>query len=116
VKHTVFIQTNPVQIIGALVAEHAFRRNSAHNEKFDIRIINTADHPFYAEHEGRSYLRGKTQRTWLNSDLQSFTTTRFMPPELMGYDCSVATCRARPSWRARVAAPRAALTTAWPPR
>lgn len=85
-KHTVFIQTNPVQIIGALVAEYAFRRNSAHNDKFDIRIINTTDYPFYAAHEGKTYLRGKTRRTWLNADLQSFTTTRFMPPELMGYE------------------------------
>ena len=83
--HTVFIQTNHIQIVGALVAEYAFRRNSAHNDKFDIRIINIQDYPFFAEHEGKSYLRGKTQRPWLNEDLQSFTLTRFMPPELMNY-------------------------------
>ena len=84
-NHAVFIQTNPIQIVGALVAEYAFRRNSAHNDKFDIRIMNTEDFPFFANHEGKTYLRDKTQRTWLNTDLQSFTPTRFMPPELMGY-------------------------------
>jgi hypothetical protein len=81
----VFIQTNDKQIIGALVAEYALRRNSRHNDAFDVHIIHTRDHPFLAAREGQLYLRDGVKRPWLNDDLQSFTPTRFMPPGLMGY-------------------------------
>lgn len=81
----VFIQTNHKQIVGALVAEHALRRNSQHNDKFDVQILQLKDFPYFQEHEGREYLRDGVSRVWLNDDLQSFTLTRFMPPELMGY-------------------------------
>ena len=84
-EYTVFIQTNDKQYIGALVAEHALRRNSRHADSFDVRILHTRDFPFLLQAEGRTYLNGGVRRTWLNDDLQSFTLTRFMPPELMGY-------------------------------
>ncbi len=84
-NHCVFIHTNPKQIVGAIVAEHALRRNSPNRDKFDVRIINTVDYPFLREHEGKLYLRDGVKRVWLNDDLQSFTPLRFMPPELMGY-------------------------------
>jgi hypothetical protein len=82
----VFIQTNHKQITGAIVAEYALRRYSAHNDRFEVHIMDTADYPFFAEYEGREYLRDGVRRTWLNDDLQSFTPTRFMPPQLMGYE------------------------------
>jgi len=81
----VFIHTNHKQIVGAIVAEYALRRNSRNNDRFDVRIIQVKDHPFFQEHEGRMYLRDGMKRPWLNEDLQSFTPLRFMPPELMGY-------------------------------
>jgi hypothetical protein len=81
----VFIHTNPKQMLGAIVAEHALRRGSKNNDRFDIRVINTTDHPFLTQHEGQNYLRDGVERVWLNDDLQSFTPLRFMPPELMGY-------------------------------
>ncbi len=84
-KDCVFIHTNHKQIVGAIVAEYALRRNSRNNDKFDVRIIHLKDHPFFWEHEGREYLRDGMKRPWLNEDLQSFTPLRFMPPELMGY-------------------------------
>lgn len=84
-KSTVFIQTNPKQIVGALVAEYALKRNSAQPDRFDVRIMNTADYPFFRLREGQLYLRDRVKRKWLNNDLQSFTPLRFMPPELMGY-------------------------------
>jgi len=84
-EHCVFIHTNHKQIVGALVAEHALRRNSRHNDKFDVRIIEHRDHPFFTAREGQLYLRDGMRRPWLNDDLQSFTPLRFMPPELMGY-------------------------------
>ncbi len=83
--HCVFIHTNHKQIVGALVAQHALRRNSRHNDKFEVRIIHTEDYPFLRAREGQEYLRDGVKRTWLYDDLQSFTPLRFMPPELMGY-------------------------------
>ena len=50
----VFIQTNHKQIVGALVAEHALRRNSQHNDKFDVQILQLKDFPYFQEHEGRN--------------------------------------------------------------
>lgn len=84
-QYAVFIQTNHKQLTGAIVAEHAIRRYSTHNDQFDVQLINSRDYPFFAEHEGQEYLRDGSHWQWLNEDLQSFTPTRFMPPELMGY-------------------------------
>jgi hypothetical protein len=84
-ENCVFIHTNHKQIVGALVAEYALRRNSNNNDKFDVRIMHTHDFPFFKAREGQLYLRDGVKRTWLNDDLQSFTPTRFLPPELMGY-------------------------------
>ncbi len=83
--HQVFIQTNHKQLTGALVAQHALRRYSKHNDRFDVRLIDTRDYLFFAAREGQQYLRDGAHWEWLNDDLQSFTLTRFMPPELMGY-------------------------------
>ena len=80
-KPCVFIQTNHKQITGAIVAEHALRRYSSNNEKFDVKIIDSRDYPFFAAREGQEYLRDGVKRVWLNDDLQSFTPTRFMPPK-----------------------------------
>jgi hypothetical protein len=46
-KHCVFIQTNDKQYISALVAEYSLKRNSRHAGKFDVRIINDKDYPFF---------------------------------------------------------------------
>jgi hypothetical protein len=81
----VFVHTNHKQWVGALVAEYALKRNSAHPDRFDTRIINIADYPFFKTHQDQNYLRGRLMWNWDNEDLQSFTLTRFMPPELMGY-------------------------------
>ncbi|MBL8668644.1 MAG: hypothetical protein JNM48_14390 [Rhodospirillales bacterium] len=84
-KPTVFIQTNHKQIVGALVAEYSLRRNSKTPDAFDVRIMHTRDFPFLAQREGKEYLRDGVLRQWHMEDLQSFTPTRFMPPQLMGY-------------------------------
>lgn len=86
VKPTVFIQTNHKQIVGALVAEYSLRRNSKSPDAFDIRIMHTKDFPFLWEREGQQYLRDGVTRQWHMDDLQSFTPTRFLPPQLMGYE------------------------------
>jgi hypothetical protein len=84
-KNTVFIHTNDKQILGALVARHAMRRNSAAPDSFDVQIIRAEDAQFLAAREGQSYLREGKMQPWRNDDLQSFTPLRFSPPERMGY-------------------------------
>ena len=68
-SYSVFIQTNHKQIIGALVAEYALRRNSHHSDAFDVRIMHTHDYPFFKAREGQLYLRDGVKRTWLNDEL-----------------------------------------------
>ena len=84
-EYCVFIHTNHKQIVGALVAQYALKRNSKNSDKFDTQIIHTNDYPFLKVREGQEYLRDGVKRNWLNDDLQSFTPLRFLPPELMGY-------------------------------
>ncbi|MGQ0486447.1 MAG: hypothetical protein ACT4SY_13980 [Hyphomicrobiales bacterium] len=85
-KNTVFIHTNAKQIAGAIVSAHSLKRNSRNPEAFDVKIIHQEDFAFFKDFEGRQFLRAGGLRTWKNGDLQSFTPTRFMPPELMGYE------------------------------
>lgn len=85
VSHCVFIQANHKQMLGAIVAEYALRRNSNHNDRFDVRIMNYDDFPVLRNREGDKFLRGGERRIWVRDDLQSFTPSRFMPPELMGF-------------------------------
>jgi len=85
VDYCVYIHTNHKQWIGALVAEYALRRNSAHNDNFDVQFIEYKDQGFMHAREGDIYLRDGDKRPWRGDDLQSFTPLRFMPPELMGY-------------------------------
>ena len=84
-KPRVFIQANDKQWIGAVIAEYALKRNSAHADEFDTQIMRFEDYPIFAEHQGRKYLRSGLMWHWENNDLQSFTLTRFMPPGEMGY-------------------------------
>ncbi|MBK8174908.1 MAG: hypothetical protein IPK66_06490 [Rhodospirillales bacterium] len=85
-KPTVFIHTNHRQIVGALVAQHALKRNSRCPDSFDVQILHTDDCPFLAAREGQPYKRDGITRRWNCEDLQSFTPLRFMPPEKMGYE------------------------------
>jgi hypothetical protein len=72
-------------MLGAIVAEYALRRNSRNNDKFDVRIMSYEDIPVFREHEGDEFLRAGGKRVWVRNDLQSFTPSRFLPPQLMGY-------------------------------
>ena len=81
----VFIHTNERQWLGALVAEYSFRRNSRNPDRFEVRFIHTRDHPYLAQREGQTFLRGGTTRVWRMDDLQSFTPLRFLPPKLMNW-------------------------------
>jgi hypothetical protein len=85
VPHSVYIHTNHRQMVGAVVAAYALRRNSRHADRFDVHVIEHKDHAFFQAREGQEYLRDGDRQVWRNEDLQSFTPLRFMPPELMGY-------------------------------
>jgi hypothetical protein len=67
-KPTVFIHTNHKQMLGALVSQYSLKRNSAHPDKFDVKIIETRDFPCMAEKEGQLYKRDGEMRPWLNDD------------------------------------------------
>lgn len=85
VRPHIFIQTNNKQSIGAIVSAYSMKRNSAHADKFDVTIMHQEDYPWFAKRHGQNYKRHGVERTWLENDLQSFTLTRFLPPQLMGY-------------------------------
>ena len=84
-KPCVFNHVNHKQILGAHVGEKSLRYFSKNNDKFDVRFIETRDHPFMHAREGDLFLRNGVKRNWRMNDLQSFTPLRFMPPELMNY-------------------------------
>jgi len=85
VRPHIFIQTNSKQSIGAIVSAFSMKRNSAHADKFDVTVMQQEDYPFFARREGQTYMRHGVKRVWHENDLQSFTLTRFLPPQLMGY-------------------------------
>ena len=70
---------------GAKVAQYAIRKNSMHNDKFNVKILKFEDHIHLTKREGQTYLRKKKIVTWRNRDLQSFSPLRFLPPLLMGF-------------------------------
>lgn len=84
-RPTVFIHTNARQIVGAQVARHALKRNSAHPERFDVRLIEAENHAFIEQRHGQSYKREGLPVVWDANDLQSFTPLRFAVPAEMGY-------------------------------
>lgn len=84
-KPTVFVHAKKDQWVGAKVSAYSFKRNSAHPDQFDVRIIFLEDYPFLARREGQSFRRDKMVIPWNVKDPQSFTLLRFLPPQLMGY-------------------------------
>jgi hypothetical protein len=84
-KNVVFIQANDKQMLGAKLAEFAIRRASKRNDEFDIVIMRVEDFPHLFNREGQSYTKNGIEVPWDKSDLQSFTLTRFLPPQLMNF-------------------------------
>lgn len=85
-KNKIFIHTNKKQYLGALVAQYMIEKYSENTDKFTVEIICLEDFPALYDRQGKSYTRSGIQREWDNHDLQSFTLTRFLPPQLMGYE------------------------------
>lgn len=83
-KPCVFIHTNEKQWLGAVVAQHAVRRQARDPESFDVRLLEAKNYAFLRDRVGQAYRSNGSERTW-KYDLQSFTPLRFAPPELMSY-------------------------------
>lgn len=84
--YKVFIQTNEKQYLGALMAKYTIERYSKHNDKFEIVIIHAHNVLDLNRLYQKTVLKDGVIVDYGNEDLQSFTLTRFMPPELMNYE------------------------------
>jgi hypothetical protein len=85
-KHTVFIQTNNKQRLGAIIAKYAIESQLKDANSVTVKYINVDELAHFKTFVGSDYLFSETEhRIYKKDDLQSFTLSRFMPPELMGY-------------------------------
>lgn len=83
--NTVFIQADDKQLLGAKVAKFAIEKNLKEKGSVDIRTLNVTLMPIFRNLVGKTYLRNGKLLTYTLDDLQAFTLSRIMPPELMGY-------------------------------
>lgn len=83
--YKVFIQTNEKQYLGALMAKYTIERYSQHNDKFAVEIMQAHQVPALQNLYMQKILKDGAEVDYGNEDLQSFTLTRFMPPELMNF-------------------------------
>jgi len=82
----VFITTNEKQRLGALLSRYTIEKYTKHSDKFEISTIEVEKVPEIRMLFGKSYLRDGRETNFDSANLQSFTLTRFMPPELMNYE------------------------------
>lgn len=81
----IFIQANKKQLLGAKIAKYAMEtRGRAKEHGIPVTIMEVEKVPAFQAFEGKPYRKGYAPFS-LTGDLQSFTMTRFMPPELMGF-------------------------------
>lgn len=80
----IFIHTNDKQILGAILSKYSIEKNLS-DKGIDIDFINVDNHSAFKNFSGVKYLRGKKEVTYNPHDLQSFTLSRFGPPELMNF-------------------------------
>ncbi len=86
-KKTVFIHTNNKQILGAYVAKYAIESRLKSDLNITVSIINVDELEVFKQFAHTAYTHAPgDERTFDPDDLQSFTLSRFMPPELMGYE------------------------------
>lgn len=82
----VFIHTNNKQGIGAILAKFAIERYLPKDSDIKVEILNVDNLEEFKNFAGKKYMRGGREISYDPKDLQSFTLSRFMPPELMGYE------------------------------
>lgn len=86
-KQKVFIHTNNKQGLGAILSKYSFERDLGESD-IKVEYINVDNLDIFKNFAGKKYKRSGFQDliTYDPNDLQSFTLSRFMPPELMGYE------------------------------
>ncbi|MEK7194221.1 MAG: glycosyltransferase [Patescibacteria group bacterium] len=82
----IFIHTNDKQGLGALLAKFAIEKHLPKDSLIKIEILNVDDLQEFKNFAGKRYLRGGREISYDPNDLQSFTLSRFMPPEKMKYE------------------------------
>lgn len=81
----IFIQSNKKQFLGAKIAKYAMEtRGKATAHGIPVTIIEVEQVPAFQHMVGKPYRKGN-YAPYSFEDLQSFTLTRFMPPELMHF-------------------------------
>ncbi len=82
----VFIHTNNKQYLGALLSKYSIERSLPTDTDIFVQIINVDSIDEFKEFAGKTYLRGGKEVVYDPNDLQSFTLSRFMPPEEMHFE------------------------------
>lgn len=82
----IFIHTNIKQEFGALLSKFSFKKFLPSSD-IAVEIINIDKLGIFKNFVGKKYKRKGFKRliTFSSDDLQSFTLSRFMPPELMNF-------------------------------
>lgn len=84
-ERKVFIQTNDKQYLGALLSKFSILKSCSSLTDSDVVIMNVKEHHNLLKYENKKYLRNGKSVSWNYADLQSFTLTRFLPPQLMNF-------------------------------
>lgn len=84
-SYKVFIQCNKKQLIGGIISRHSILSNSKRPNEFEIEIMEVENYPQMMKHHGETYVISGKKARWDKNDLQSFTMTRFLPPQLMNF-------------------------------
>lgn len=82
----VFIHTNNKQYLGALLSKYSIERKLPKDTDITVHIINVDEMNEFKNFAGKTYLRGGSIVTYDPLDLQSFTLSRFTPPEQMNFE------------------------------
>lgn len=82
----VFIQANYKQLLGAKIAKFAMERTQKVKGSIPVEIMNSDEMPLFKNFFHDTYIQKGEEREYDPDDLQSFTFTRFMPPQLMNYE------------------------------
>ena len=81
--YRLFIQANNRQLLGALLSKYSIERTAS--KPIEVTILNVNEIPAFTNFEGVKFKHGVDIRTYSIEDGQSFTLSRFMPPELVGF-------------------------------
>ena len=82
----IYIQANANQWIAARVAKFAVEtRGRARERGIPVALMNVNEMPCFKAFTGATIRSGPLMTTYDPGEVQSFTLSRFMPPELMGY-------------------------------